>query len=335
MTEFTREQEIQQVERGAPHVVILGAGASRAAFPDGEKNGRLLPLMADFCEVVPIGEVLDPFGIPHEGRDFEELYSELTRDEGLHDVCSQLEAVVYRYFDSLELPDEPSLYDHLILSLRPKDVIATFNWDPFLIQAASRNPNRGGLPFLLFLHGNVGAGYCVTDNVHGVKGTRCSRCGQRLSASRLLYPTAEKHYEQDPMIWDAWRVMKEAFQRAFMVTVFGYSAPLTDVAAIEALKQAWGPWENREMEQFEIIDVRNEHELQHEWSAFIHTHHFEIHKNAYDSWTLNHPRRTREAYVNQFLNVYFIEDNPVPRDLGFDGLWNSFQPLFDAEQRAT
>ena len=30
-----------------PHVVILGAGASLAAFPDGDKNGRKLPLMND------------------------------------------------------------------------------------------------------------------------------------------------------------------------------------------------------------------------------------------------------------------------------------------------
>lgn len=334
MTEFTREQEIDHVEMGKPHVVLLGAGASRAAFPTGEKNGRLLPLMADFSEIVPIGEVLDSAGVPYKGRNFEDLYSEQTRDKSRRDVCAQLEAVVYRYFDSLSLPDEPTLYDRLILSLRPKDVIATFNWDPFLIQAARRNPNQGGLPFLLFLHGNVRAGYCATDDVHGVKNTRCSQCGRRFSPSQLLYPTAEKAYDQDPMIRDTWRIMKETFQRAFMVTIFGYGAPQTDVAAIEALKEAWGSWESREMEEFEIIDVRAEDELKEAWSAFIHTHHFEIHSNAYDSWILNHPRRTGEAYINQFLNAYFIENNPIPSDIGLDGLRSWFQPLFEAEGRA-
>lgn len=231
MAEFTREQEIGHVEMRAPHVVLLGAGASRAAFPEGERSGFRLPLMADFSDIVPIGEALDPLGIPHEGRNFEELYSELSQDDARRDVCSALEDVVYNYFNSLALPDEPTLYDHLILSLRSKDVIATFNWDPFLIQAARRNPNRG-IPFLIFLHGNVWAGYCPTDNVHGVKNTRCSRCGRPFQPSRLLYPTVEKDYDQDPRIRDAWRVMREAFAKAFMVTIFGYGAPQTDAAAV-------------------------------------------------------------------------------------------------------
>ena len=39
------------------------------------------------------------------------------------------------YFSSLALPEHPSIYDYLVLGLRPKDVIATFNWDPFLMLA--------------------------------------------------------------------------------------------------------------------------------------------------------------------------------------------------------
>jgi len=34
-----------------PHVFILGAGASVAACPDGDRNGRRLPVMANFVEV--------------------------------------------------------------------------------------------------------------------------------------------------------------------------------------------------------------------------------------------------------------------------------------------
>ena len=37
---YSREQEIADVRIGRPHVVILGAGASLAAFPDGDRNGR-------------------------------------------------------------------------------------------------------------------------------------------------------------------------------------------------------------------------------------------------------------------------------------------------------
>jgi len=34
------------------HTFILGAGASRAAFPNGDKFGRALPLMCDFVDVL-------------------------------------------------------------------------------------------------------------------------------------------------------------------------------------------------------------------------------------------------------------------------------------------
>lgn len=44
----TVEQEVSTVRMQKPHVVVLGAGASRATCPDGDKNGRKIPLMRDF-----------------------------------------------------------------------------------------------------------------------------------------------------------------------------------------------------------------------------------------------------------------------------------------------
>jgi len=46
----------------SPHVVILGAGASRACCPSGDKNGRHLPVMADFATKVGIGEIIKEAG---------------------------------------------------------------------------------------------------------------------------------------------------------------------------------------------------------------------------------------------------------------------------------
>jgi len=67
-----------------------------------------------------------------------------------------LDSAVRKYFGALELPDEPTFYDYLVLSLRPKDAIITFNWDPLLIQAYKRWRHLGRvLPDLIFLHGNV------------------------------------------------------------------------------------------------------------------------------------------------------------------------------------
>ncbi len=52
--EASVEDEINAVSMGRPHVVLLGAGASRAAFLNGDRNGKILPLMADFVKHVPI-----------------------------------------------------------------------------------------------------------------------------------------------------------------------------------------------------------------------------------------------------------------------------------------
>ncbi|MDT8452640.1 MAG: hypothetical protein RQ936_07855, partial [Gammaproteobacteria bacterium] len=52
--EVSAEEEIKQVEVGKPHVVILGAGASYAAFPNGDARGNKLPLMNNFVETLGI-----------------------------------------------------------------------------------------------------------------------------------------------------------------------------------------------------------------------------------------------------------------------------------------
>jgi len=327
-------EEIADVSMGRPHVVLLGAGASRAAFPQGERSGKHLPTMADFFEIASITDAVAGAHIPYSGRNFEEFYSELAKDPAKATIREALERAVFDYFSALALPDESTLFDTLVLSLRPKDVIATFNWDPFLIQAVRRNGHVGGAPRLLFLHGNVLAGYCQTDEVHGVRGARCSRCGQSFAPGRLLYPIAEKDYETDPAIHSAWRAVKWAFENAFMVTFFGYGAPQSDRGAVDLLHEAWGGWQQRNMEQIEIIDIKEEHELLETWRPFVHTHHYDVHTEFYDSWIANHPRRTGEAYKSQYLDVRFIESNPVLRTSNLRELWSWFEALVAAEAGA-
>jgi hypothetical protein len=326
------EEEIADVRMKRPHVVLLGAGASRQAFPRGERNGKHLPVMADFLKTASFANVLTSAGISHAGRNFEELYSELAVNPANAPILEALEKAVFQYFSSLELPDEPALYDHLVVSLRPKDVIATFNWDPFLIQAVRRNGKRiGQPPNLLFLHGNVLAGYCERDEVHGVRGARCSRCGGSFASSKLLYPIAQKDYETDPAIRSEWQALKEALKAAFMLTIFGYSAPQSDRGAVDLLHEAWGGWEKRHLEQVEMIDIKPEEELRETWSRFVHTHHYQVHADFYDSWIANHPRRTGEAYWSQYMDVRFIEPHRVPRTGSFPDLWSWFDPLVAAE----
>ena len=61
----------------APHVVLLGAGASLAAFPAGDANGCRLPLMRNLVEVVGLGDLLAAHGVYENHEDFEALYDGL------------------------------------------------------------------------------------------------------------------------------------------------------------------------------------------------------------------------------------------------------------------
>ena len=230
------------------------------------------------------------------------------------------------------MPSVPTLYDYLLLALRKKDVIATFNWDPFLSLAAKRCAIPDHLQCsLLFLHGNVQIGYCPIDNEHGYKGNQCSKCGNLFKPSPLLYPTAQKDYESDPMIVNAWNQLEDALSKAFMVTVFGYSAPTSDAAAVDILRKAWDSNKLWSFGQFEIINTQNERDLKCSWDPFIHTHHYEVHEDYYDSWLAMHPRRTAEAFGNQILDGKFVKPNKVPEELSFPGLSDWFKPLLEAE----
>lgn len=189
---FTIADEIATCEQGRHHLVVLGAGASIAAFPNGDRGGKRLPAMKNFVDILELEGLLQEHGIEPPYDNFEALYSDIATEPARHELKKQIEERVYSYFAGLSLPDTPTLYDHLILSLRPKDVIATFNWDPFLWQAAARNHRFGGVPRLLFLHGNVAIGYCPQCKVVLGRDQMCARCGKPLVASPLLYPVKKK-----------------------------------------------------------------------------------------------------------------------------------------------
>jgi hypothetical protein len=146
----------------SPHVVILGAGASRASFPNGDANGKRLPVMADLIECLELKALIEAAGF-NNVSDFEAIYDEISTEGRYPSLKSEIESRVRAYFEALEMPDTPTLYDFLILSLRENDFIATFNWDPFLVKAYIRHREIEKLPHLLFLHGNVMIGICHSD----------------------------------------------------------------------------------------------------------------------------------------------------------------------------
>jgi hypothetical protein len=330
---WPESEEIKALQMERPHLVILGAGASLAAFPNGDRNGKRLPLMNTFADVVGLTDILKAAGIAEPYDDFEAIYSDIAVDPTRTSLAAKIENRVTSYFRSLELPDEPTLYDHLVLNLRPKDVIATFNWDPFLCQAASRNHEFGGVPTLLFLHGNVAFSYCAACKTAYPLQTHCRKCGAELTRSPLLYPVKQKDYQTDPAIADHWRTLDGVLKCAWALTIFGYGAPKTDVEAIRIMKAAWGDVHNRELEQTEMIDIRKEDDLTSTWSPFIHTHHYNIQTSFYDSYIARFPRRSGEALWAQLMEVQFLSPHTFPKDAGFPELYEWLQPRIDAEQQ--
>lgn len=329
-------KKVQEPFMGRPHVYILGAGASYAAFPDGDKNGRKLPLMHNIVDIVGLRPVLQGAGIDYKDDNFETLYSSLVAGGQHKALVEAMERRIASYFGGMELPDEPTLYDHLILSVRPKDIIATFNWDPFLVQAWRRNCGESAVgPKMLFLHGNTAIGYCMEHKPVrvGNRGYPCPQCGKAFQDSRLLYPVAQKNYSADPFISKSWEMLRVAMKSAYVLTIFGYGAPASDVEAVSLMKEAWGDQQERQFEEVEIIDIQPSEELREKWDPFILTHHYRTCISFYDSLTANHPRRTCDAMWRQLMDAEFIDVNPLPRTVDWDELRRWYEPLFEDERQ--
>jgi len=283
-------------------------------------------LMRDFTASIGLKSKLEEWKIDPD-QNFENIFSDLHEKKEIKKI-NEIEEVVEEFFNQLELPDRPTIYDHLVLSLRKKDLIATFNWDPLLMAAHCRNKESGlELPQLAFLHGNVSTGYCEKHNKAGLAGRNCSECDEVFTRTPLLYPIKKKDYAKNPFIQDEWVRLKNELRNAFWITIFGYSGPQTDTEAISAMKEAWGDTKERAMEESEFITTRNKDEIEKNWNMFIHSHHFEVHPNFYDSWIANHPRRTNEAYIDQFLGAEFIDDNPIPQEMDFADLWRWYEQI--------
>ena len=152
------------------HTVILGAGATIAAIPDGDKTQSSFSYEWIAKKTKFRRNYLLVLNYRQRAKIWKDIYSELFEREECSEIVRKLEERLYDYFASLELPDEPTIYDLLILSLTNKDCIATFNWDPLLIQAYIRCLKITlNLPQILCLHGNVAVGFCEEHTEFGTR----------------------------------------------------------------------------------------------------------------------------------------------------------------------
>lgn len=342
MPGLTIEQGINQV-MGGRHVVILGAGASIAATRrNAEQNGKQLPSMLNFIEVVGLQDIIKEVPANLYDGNFETLYGNIYADNPESSFLFRIQEHIQDYFGSMRLPEEPTIYDYLILSLRSKDHIATFNWDPFLYQAWCRNREfTKNLPYMSYLHGTVALGYSKEDQRSGPVGYQARREGGIFEPVPLLYPIGQKNYEDNAFIVDAWQSLKAMLSKkskSVRATIFGYGAPVSDIAAVELLSEAWGTPDDRAMEQFEIIDIVPEEALRERWSRFIHSHHYDVTTSYFGSSLANNPRRTCESYFSHYqpmtIDEAFRANNPIPQNFKtLKELWDWHQPLIDAEIR--
>ena len=305
---FCSKEEIikSPPEIGRPHVVLLGAGASRAAFPNGDRSGRKIPLMNDLAEIIGLESIIRQAEEEFDDeKNFEIVYSRLISDPKYKNTAREIERRIENYFSSLNLPQEATIYDRILLSLRPGDAVFTFNWDPFLFDAYVRNRNIVPLPEIFFLHGNVRIGNCP-DHIEkwGTRRGICPICCVPFKRAPLLYPTERKGYSDNSYIKGSWNAARHFFENALMLTIYGYSAPESDQDAVDLLKSAWFKTNDRMIGHVEIIDIVGSDVLHKRWRSFSPHLHIHPRKNFDESFIAKWPRRSRQAiYIPSFHGV--------------------------------
>lgn len=333
MDDFNRIED-QLAER--PHLFVLGAGATKATIPHGDRNGCKTPVMDGFLGTIGKSSILNGISLHTKSQNIEAIYSELYERPECINTVREIEHVISDYFRKLKLPDSPTLYDYLILSLRKKDCIASFNWDPLLVEAYNRVLEiTDNLPELLFLHGNVAAGICYECKRYApLQNTSCPSCGNKLKMTKLLYPVKQKDYSSDLFIRDQWNEFKKYLSCSTILTIWGYSAPTSDEDAKQTMFKAFSST-LRIFDQVEIIDIANENELYNKWHPFIQNAHDHVKfmKSLEESLVWEFPRRSTEGYAKRNFGCWWGTSSvKLKKCSNFEGLSLLLRPLIEEEQ---
>ncbi len=309
----TAQQLIKDPHDMRPHVVLLGAGTSRAAFPNGDAAGQRIPVMDDLVNILELQPLIDGAGLKMDReKNFEVIYSQLVSEPKHAHNVEEIGRRIDAYFSGLSLPDGTTIYDRLLISLRSTNAVITFNWDPFLFDAYQRNRDAVQLPEIFFLHGNVRIGACRDHDRWGAKNGRCPDCGQLFADVPLLYPIERKNYSADPYIRRNWEAARSLFCDAFTITIFGYRAPDSDRDAVGLLRHAWFAESARTLEHIEIIDTAHQSLLCDRWKSFTPTSHYHITTAFEQSRIARWPRRTCESLLYPMTQGVPCQDFPLP-----------------------
>lgn len=73
------------------HTVILGAGATIATIPNGDRNGNKSSVMNGLIEKLNLNDVISNVELNTKSKNLEDIYSELYLREDCRDVVKELE----------------------------------------------------------------------------------------------------------------------------------------------------------------------------------------------------------------------------------------------------
>ncbi len=291
----------------SPHIVILGAGASIATSLHKSYVGKKLPAMKELPDILELNQILEKNEFKKAKIDFESFYDDVVKSKRI-DLQQELQIRTEKYFNSIKIQNSVTLYDKLVLSLRPKDTIFSFNWDPLLPYAYRRNGFLKTLPALRFLHGNVLSGVCKKHSRIGWNDGKCTICNKTLKKTSLLFPIKKKNYDSDPIISEAWKLLDDKINNAYFITFFGYSAPKSDVIARKRIIEKLSTNSSLHIMELEIIDPNYDELLKTNYSILPQELHISKINNFDYCWLMSYPKLSCEALFEATM-----QNNPIQR----------------------
>ena len=125
----------------------------------------------------------------------------------------------------------------------------------------------------------------------------------------------------------------------FIVSLYG--KPQFDLfylyasTTVSMMKKAWGSVNERNLEEIELIDIRDEEAVIESWSEFIHTHHYSYNTSFFDSTLARCPRRTCEATFDRLMNCIWLDGSKGFKDnMSFADISKFISPLVVEEESA-
>ena len=159
-----------------------------------------------------------------------------------------------------------------------------------------------------------------------------------------MYPVKNKNYQKNEFISEQWKILEDFISKAALITIYGYSAPKTDVEAINIIKKAFARLGTpRYFDIVEIIehpkfDTKNISEAWLDLSEMARDH-LKLRRSVFDSYMFKSPRRSLEfLHKRQIASSWWGEptikfaQEDIDNDDKF-ALEMKLLPLLENEQR--